>query len=183
VESILLIGFDSAWTAKKSGALVGTLYSDDGTLCDLGPPQRAKYSEAEKIILQWQNTWKPQHTVIMVDQPTIVKNSLGQRPVENIVGSLVSLRYGGMQPANTSKKVMFGKAAPVWQFLNSFGGAANPLVLTSETLVLRLILCWPSSHLAGCRRILVRQDAYLNTIPRKEIHSQSRNGALYVKNC
>jgi predicted RNase H-like nuclease len=69
----------------------------------------------------------PTATIILLDQPTIVKNTAGQRPVENIVGSAVSLRYGGMQPANTSREEMFGKKAPVWRFLTRFGGPADPL--------------------------------------------------------
>ncbi len=62
---------------------------------------------------------------MFIDQPTIVKNPSGQRPVDNLASSPVSLRYGGMQPANTSKKAMFGEDAPVWKFLNLFGGPAD----------------------------------------------------------
>jgi predicted RNase H-like nuclease len=71
----------------------------------------------------------------MIDQPIIVRNAAGQRPVENIVGSPVSLRYGGMQPANTGRIDMFGGGAPVWPFLARFGGAADPLSAIAETMV------------------------------------------------
>ena len=67
----------------------------------------------------------PTSTIILLDQPTIVKNLTGQRPVENIVGSAISRRRGGMQPANTSKENMFGKDAPIWPFLTRFGGPAG----------------------------------------------------------
>jgi predicted RNase H-like nuclease len=123
----LLVGFDSAWIPTNSGALVGLLRANDGSFQELGSPQVVNYREAEVTILKWQAQQKPSATIVMLDQPTIVKNVAGQRPVENIVASPVSLRYGGMQPANTARKEMFGKDAPVWQFLTKFGGPANPL--------------------------------------------------------
>lgn len=131
----LLVGFDSAWTATNSGALVGALQFDIGTFQSLGPPQIADYCKAQEIILKWQDEQKPAATIILLDQPTIVKNSTSQRPVESIVGSPVSLRYGGVQPANTSRGEMFGKGAPLWRFLTRFGGAANPLEPVSDTRV------------------------------------------------
>ena len=113
----LLVGFDSAWTVTNSGAIAGVLRLDDGTFDELGPPRSANFSEARETILEWRAERNPTVTIVMLDQPTIVNNRERQRPVENIVGSPVSLRYGGVQPANTSKKEMFGEAAPVWPFL------------------------------------------------------------------
>ena|SRR5687768_1773935 len=100
----LLVGFDAAWTRNNSGALAGVLHLDDGTFHDLGPPQIVDYCKAECVIVGWQAEYVTAATIILLDQPTIVKNDKGQRPVENIVASPVSLRYGGMQPANTAKK-------------------------------------------------------------------------------
>lgn len=131
----LLVGFDSAWTPTNSGALVGVLHLDDGTFREIGPPQIVNYSEAEGVILGWQGERVLTATIVLLDQPTIVKNAAGQRPVENLVGSPVSLRYGGMQPANTAKKKMFGEEAPVWRFLARFGGPADPLEPVTDTRV------------------------------------------------
>lgn len=131
--TILLVGFDSAWTTSKSGALVGVLQLDDGTFNELGLPRTVNYREAEDVILQWQAEHAPTVTIVLLDQPTIVKNVGGQRPVENLVGSPVSLRYGGMQPANTAKEEMFGSKAPVWPFLTRFGGPADPLKPVVDT--------------------------------------------------
>lgn len=131
----LLVGFDSAWTPTNSGALVAVLRADDGTFQELGSPQVVNYCQAECTILEWQAQHNPAATIVLLDQPTIVKNAGGQRPVENLVGSPVSLRYGGMQPANTTKKEMFGKDAPVWRFLTRFGGPADPLEPAAGTRV------------------------------------------------
>lgn len=125
--AILLVGFDSAWTPGKRGAIVAAIQNGDGSFRDLGDPQIADFREAEDAIRKWQSDQSPTSTVILLDQPTIVSNSTGQRPVENIVSSCVSLRRGGMQPANTARSDMFGPGAPVWAFLTQFGGAADPL--------------------------------------------------------
>jgi predicted RNase H-like nuclease len=132
----LLIGFDSAWTPNHSGALAGVLQLDDGSFHELGPPRIVDFPGAEEAILRWQAELVPTATIVLLDQPTIVKKDMGQRPVENIVGSPVSLRYGGMQPANTAKAAMFGKEAPVWPFLARFGGPANPLERVADTRVI-----------------------------------------------
>ena len=154
----LLVGFDSAWTPTNSGALVGVLQLDNGTFREFGPPRIVDYREAEGVILNWQAKQAPTATIVLLDQPTIVKNAAGQRPVENLVGSPVSLRYGGMQPANTAKEEMFGREAPVWPFLTRFGGPADPLQLVADTRVFEtypvlamIALGWtlPDSRAAG----------------------------------
>ncbi len=132
----LLVGFDSAWTARNSGALVGVLQLDDSRFCELGAPQTVDYRQAEEVIVGWQTEHVPEATIILLDQPTVVKNSTGQRPVENLVASPVSRRYGGVQPANTSREEMFGKEGSVWPFLTRFGGAANPFAPVSDTRVI-----------------------------------------------
>ncbi len=133
--STLIIGFDSAWTAKNSGAISGVLKLDDGTFQELGPPKNADYCQALTSIGFWRRETEPAVTIVMLDQPTIVNNAAGQRPVENLVSSPVSLRYGGVQPANTNRTTMFGNGAPIWHFLKEFGGAANPLMPLADTRV------------------------------------------------
>ena len=131
----LIVGFDSAWTIRNSGGIVGVFSRDDGCVRELGLPQAANYEQAEAIILQWQKSLSAHRTIIMLDQPTIVNNDQGQRPVENIISSPISLRGGGVQPANTSRSEMFGVNAPVWPFLQMFGGAANPDVFSAKNQV------------------------------------------------
>jgi predicted RNase H-like nuclease len=134
----LLVGFDSAWTSKNLGAIVGLFHDDQGYQGYqlLGNPQSINYQDASLLIQNWQAAFKPDQTIIMLDQPTIVPNPTGSRPVENLVSSPVSRRYGGVQPANTSKSTMFGNQAPVWHFLNQFGGPANPLNPAGDTQVI-----------------------------------------------
>jgi predicted RNase H-like nuclease len=75
-------------------------------------------------------------TIVLLDQPTIVPKSTGPAACRKHCWAIVGLRYGGMQPANRSKKEMFGTEAPVWEFLKRFGGAANPLGAVAGTLVI-----------------------------------------------
>jgi len=131
----LLVGFDSAWTQNNSGALVGVRRFSDGTLKELGLPRVAGFSQAENVILRWQAQETPTATIVLIDQPTIVRNSAGQRPVENLVASPISLRRGGVQPANTGRVEMFGEVAPVRGFLRRFGGAADPFEPVASTRV------------------------------------------------
>lgn len=110
---MLLVGFDSAWTAHNCGAIVGVFHLANGKYREFGPPQFANFLQAEQMILKWQADRNPDATLVLLDQSTIVPNATGQRPVENIVCSAVSLRRGGMQPANTSRAGMFCANAPV----------------------------------------------------------------------
>jgi hypothetical protein len=86
-KTTVLVGFDSAWTRTNSGALVGVVRLDDGTFHELGPPRIVDYPQAESLILKWQGEHVPTATIILLDQPTIVRNTAGQRPVDNIVSS------------------------------------------------------------------------------------------------
>ncbi len=43
-RTTLLVGFDSAWTAHNSGALVGVLRFEDGNFHELGPPKVVDYA-------------------------------------------------------------------------------------------------------------------------------------------
>jgi predicted RNase H-like nuclease len=157
VNTTLLVGFDSAWTPNNSGAIAGLVMQSAGTVLESGLPEIVSYSEAERLILDWQRQYTPDRTLILLDQPTIVINAAGQRPVEGIVSSLVSRRLGGMQPANQARLDMFGTAAPVWPFLKRFGGAADPLRLIGEDHVIEtypvlalIALGWLLPGRGGC---------------------------------
>lgn len=135
-KTTLLVGFDSAWTRQNRGAIIGVFRENDGTLRELEKPRVVNFTEASDAVSKWRNETRPGTSIVLLDQPTIVTNAGGQRPVENIVASPVSLRYGGIQPANTSRSEMFGSEAPIWQFLEKFGGASDPLSPMADVHVL-----------------------------------------------
>lgn len=127
MRTSLVIGFDSAWSLNNSGGIVGVFVTENGEINSLGEPIVKNQEGAACLIEKWQEAHNPKSTVILIDQPTIVPNSHGQRPVENIVGSPISRRYGGVQSSNRSKKELFGDSAPIWEFLMKFDGACNPV--------------------------------------------------------
>ena len=140
------MGFDSAWTSKNLGGLVAVLERADGTLLELGPPEPASYAGATERIAGWQRDHRPARTLVMLDQPTLVPNAAGQRPVERIVCSPVSARRSGMQPAFTGRAQMFGEHAPVWPFLARFGvgtlGLGVPLSGVVESYPVLALIAW-----------------------------------------
>ena len=132
----LIVGFDSAWTRTNTGAIVGAVVDDRGAIRELGQPQLVRYQEATEILSGWQRAHAPSSTLVLLDQPTIVANSTGQRPVEQIVCSTIGRRRGGMQPANKGRVDMFGAMAPVWEFLAGFGGWVDPFAAPASTQLL-----------------------------------------------
>jgi predicted RNase H-like nuclease len=159
IFSTLLVGFDSAWTVTNRGAIAGAVRSQNGSLVALGDPAPASFPEAQAQIERWQGEHKPNVTVIMLDQPTIVPNQAGKRPVEDLVSSIVGARYGGMQPANTSRSEMFGPNAPVWPFLAHFGGPADPFkgaragVFETYPVLAIIALGWTMPDARSCGRL------------------------------
>ena len=131
----LLIGYEYAWTTKNQGAIVAALHHGDGIWHELGNPQPAAFFQARDIIQAWRDQCRPSRTLILLDQPTIVPNPTGQRPVEHIVSSAISLRFGGVQPASTSRSEMFGASAPIWRFLTEHGNITDPFRTPNDITV------------------------------------------------
>lgn len=142
----LLVGFDSAWTATNEGAIVAAVRHETGDVEELGPPRSTSFPAAAEQVLVWHSAHKPSSVLILLDQPTIVRNARGQRPVESVVSSPVGRRRSAVQPANTSRTEMFGKGAPLWPFLERFGGAADPFAPNGA---IRVIETYPVLALAA----------------------------------
>ena len=53
-----------------------------------------------------------------IDQPIIVNNQDGSRPVDRVAGALMRRLHSGTQPANRSKDTIFGDNAPIWRFIS-----------------------------------------------------------------
>ena len=130
MTSTLVIGFDSAWSGTKCGAIAGVFNYGNGLYEPLDAPQAANFDQATELIKEWKEKHQPTSTLILIDQPIIVENDLGQRDVENIVSSPVGKRYGGVQPANRGKEKLFGNDAPIWDFLREHHACLDPTKFT-----------------------------------------------------
>jgi predicted RNase H-like nuclease len=142
------VGFDSAWTdnPKSPGAITAVSLRGSDVVA-WHPPQLVSFDDALAFI---------QHvramdgmTIVALDQPTIVVNASGMRPVERVAASLVSWLGGGVQPANTSRVGMFCAAAPVWRFLAALGAVENPEAARTAQAGLFVIEVFPALALAS----------------------------------
>ena len=125
-RSVLVTGFDSAWTTTNRGAITSCLVGPRG-IRPLVPPRAASFAEAAEIIEGAEARAKqPWLHVIVVDQPLIVPNEHGSRPVERALAPIFGRFAGGVQPANRTRLAMFGDDAPIWQFLARMSGSTSP---------------------------------------------------------
>ena len=120
-----LIGFDSAWAgnAKAPGAITA-ITIDAGVPVKWYAPQLVGFDDALGFIHEV--TGGSTYSLVAIDQPTIVPNLTGSRPVERLAGSLVSWNGGGTQPSNRGKVGMFCDASPIWPFLSALGAIEAP---------------------------------------------------------
>lgn len=119
------VGFDSAWTdnPKAPGAVTALCFGDQGQ-CVFHPPRLASFDQALAFIDEISDPAGV--TLVALDQPTIVLNATGMRPVERAAASLISWLGGGVQPSNTGKVGMFCATSPIWRFLSKLGAVEDP---------------------------------------------------------
>lgn len=145
---ISVVGFDSAWTdnPKAPGAICVIRLDDDGAHLYLAP-RLASFAEALDVIRRECND--AQKCVVALDQPTIVPNLTGSRPVDKVAGSLISWIGGGVQPASRSKKGMFDDAAPIWRFKQALGAIEDPELARTASSGTFLLEVFPALALAA----------------------------------
>jgi predicted RNase H-like nuclease len=150
----LYIGFDSAWTdnSEAPGAIC-TVGIETGHARRFHAPQLALFDEALTFIRRV----RPDDgvTLIALDQPTVVPNLTGMRPVERVAASLISSLGGGVQPSNRGKLGMFCDASPIWRFLTALGAEER-----AEQA--RLATNWPlfDGGLSGARAAVLKHRIF-----------------------
>lgn len=137
-----IVGFDSAWTDKPSSpGAICVLTSSDGSW-QFAPPRLCRFSDALEAIHKERE--KADFCLVAIDQPTIVPNAAGSRPVDKIAASVISFVGGGVQPANRSKLGMFDDAAPIWKFKSELGAVEDPVSTRASASGLFLIEVFPA---------------------------------------
>jgi predicted RNase H-like nuclease len=123
----VFVGFDSAWTdnVRKPGA-VAALVFDDKQAPVFHPPKLATFAQASAFIAS--TSRGADYSLIAIDQPTVVPNDSGCRPVERVAASLISKLGGGVQPARRGGggAQMFGDTAAIWRFLQEIDAVQDP---------------------------------------------------------
>lgn len=142
------IGFDSAWTDNpKARGAICAVGIEDGKPARFDAPQLVTFDQAHAFIRNVRS--ENGNTLIALDQPTVVPNLAGMRPVERTAASLVSWLGGGVQPSNRGKLGMFCNASPIWRFLTALGAAEDPEQARVATEGLYLIEVFPALALAS----------------------------------
>lgn len=118
-----IIGFDSAWTDKASAPGAICIISRRNGRWTFKPPRLTTFGQALTAI---QAESEHDYRLVAIDQPTIVPNACGSRPVDKIAASVISFVGGGVQPANRSKLGMFDDAAPIWKFKQALDAIEDP---------------------------------------------------------
>ena len=146
--STCIIGFDSAWTdnSKAPGAVCALVITEGGGI-SFRPPCHVSFDQALAFIDAERRDCDT--CLVALDQPTIVPNETGSRPVDKVAASLVSFIGGGVQPANRSKNEMFGDDAPLWRFLNRLGATEDPELSRTAQSGLFIIEVFPALALAA----------------------------------
>ena len=123
--AVLFIGFDAAWmdNARAPGAMCAASF-DGRRFPHFEPPQLVGFAKALEFIRSVHRDDRP--TLLAIDQPTIVPNAKGMRPMDKVAASVVSWIGGGVQPASRAKIGMFSDNAPIWRFLQCLEAAETP---------------------------------------------------------
>ena len=144
----IIVGFDSAWTdAPKAPGAICAIAFDRNCALTFIPPQLASFAQALEFIKV--NRQGYSLCLVAIDQPTIVANAAGSRPVERVAASLISFMGGGVQPANTSKLGMFCERSPIWKFKQALSAQEEPDTSRSAQDGLFLIEVFPALALAA----------------------------------
>ena len=117
------VGFDSAWGGRQPGAVTWVTFVDGG-FDEWGKPCPAGFDSAATIIRK--RAERSDFVLVAIDQPTVVRNLSGARPVDRVVASPISWLRGGVQSANLGKKALFGPDAPVSEFRDGVGATEDP---------------------------------------------------------
>jgi predicted RNase H-like nuclease len=145
---VTYIGFDSAWTdnPKAPGAICAVSMEDrqEARFC---PPKLVSFDQALTFIRSLHRD--ADTTLVALDQPTVVANSTGMRPVERVAASLVSWLGGGVQPSNRGRLGMFCDASPIWRFLSALGATEDPERARTAAQGLYLMEVFPALALAS----------------------------------
>lgn len=122
-----LVGFDSAWTdnLRNPGAIAGMVL-EDGRPVAFHAPKLATFADAARFVAEIGE--QADLLLVAIDQPTLVPNETGFRPVERVACAVVNRLRGGVQPGRRggSGVSMFGDDAPIWRFLDQIDAVQDP---------------------------------------------------------
>lgn len=147
---MVFTGFDSAWGARQTGAL-----------CDIAPSPDGNGYVIQRVQTQlsWANALKAfseydlKSHVISIDQPLVVPNQAGMRPVERKLARALMRDFKcGAHAANTSNLSCFGPDAGIWKLvrlLHERGYIQSPNSVAEKESGRFFFECYPHPALLG----------------------------------
>ena len=159
------VGFDSAWAGKSPGGIVYATFEQDRLHC-LPDPELVCFDEAAQIIKRLEG--KCQYVLVAIDQPTLVPNESGMRPVERVAASLIGQLRSGVQPANRGKSKMFSPDAPIWKFLKCIGARENPPAARTAKDGLHLMEVFPALALPALEPVIMERKCAARYNPKNK---------------
>ncbi len=142
------VGFDSAWTDNpKAPGAIAAVGVEDGRVCAWHAPRLVTFDQALGFVREVRSA--DGVTLVAVDQPTVVPNATGGRPVERVAGSLIGWMGGGVQPANTGRVGMFCAASPIWRFLAALEAVEDPEAARTARAGVYVMEVFPALALAS----------------------------------
>ena len=174
-NSTIIFGFDSAWTdsPKAPGAICAIAFDDSGQV-EFHEPRLVSFAAALTFIEALRKDFAV--SLVALDQPTIVPNGSGSRPIDKVAASLVSFVGGGVQPAYRSKIGIFCENAPVWSFLSRLNASEAPVEARTARAGNFSLKCFQHSPFPRLRMNSPRGFAPPNTIRRIEENFGLRTG-------
>ncbi len=145
-KDVRIIGFDSAWADRSPGAICALDYDESGRL-SFEVPRPVNFEQGKRFILEAETSRAC--TVVAIDQPTIVPNKAGSRPVERTIEKLMRYVGGGVLPTNTSKTALFGPNAPIWKFKSALEANEDAEKARIASNGVHLIEVFPALALIG----------------------------------
>lgn len=158
------VGFDSAWGDQVPGAIAWATFVD-GRLEAFGPPELVHFDDAAQIVEE--RRADADYVLVALDQPALVPNREGMRPVERVAAALISKLGGGVQPANRQKASLFGSDAPIWRFLDRLDVSQNPPAARTARDGLHLIEVFPALALPALDPGILKRDRAASYNPEK----------------
>ena len=141
-------GFDSAWGAANSGAICDLLFEGNSLRLPFDPVV-ASWDAA--IVRAGQKLDADLH-VWAVDQPLVVNNEEGCRPVDSGLASALMADFGcGAYPSNLGMPP-WSKDAPIWNFIGALhdnGYVHNPMAIPSVAGGRFYLECYPHPAILG----------------------------------
>ncbi|MCC6628847.1 MAG: DUF429 domain-containing protein [Chloroflexi bacterium] len=158
----VVTGYDSAWGDRQPGALASIVTAPTGAATFFAPAL-ATFDEAGRLGIDL--AARTRFSLLAIDQPTVVPNRTGMRPVERALAPVLARRGGAIQPAYR-ERALFADGAPIWRLLAALPHVQAPWATPSASAGCHLIEVYPALALLGLASALAERGRVAKYNPR-----------------